>query len=86
VGGRNLANKTVTGGTGWGAEFAKLCNKPLFVFDQDRATWSHWAGSAWKTVDRPVIRSTTFAGTGTRYINDKGKGAIEQLFADSFPA
>ena len=26
---------TVRGGTGWGAEFAKLCNKPLFVFDQD---------------------------------------------------
>ena len=25
---------TVRGGTGWGAEFAKLCNKPLFVFDQ----------------------------------------------------
>ena len=27
---------TVRGGTGWGAEFAKLCNKPLYVFDQDR--------------------------------------------------
>ena len=27
---------TVKGGTGWGAEFAKLCNKPLFVFDQDK--------------------------------------------------
>ena len=27
---------TVKGGTGWGAEFAKLCNKPLFWFDQDR--------------------------------------------------
>ena len=27
---------TVRGGTGWGAEFAKLCNKPLFVFDQEK--------------------------------------------------
>ena len=27
---------TVKGGTGWGAEFAKLCNKPLFVFDQEQ--------------------------------------------------
>jgi hypothetical protein len=29
-----LDDKTVRGGTGWGAEFAKLCNKPLHVFDQ----------------------------------------------------
>src|SRR5262245_46064197 len=26
-----LADGTVRGGTGWGAEFAKLCNKPLRV-------------------------------------------------------
>ena len=31
-----LADNTVRGGTGWGAEFAKLCNKPLHVFDQDK--------------------------------------------------
>ena len=30
---------TVRGGTGWGAEFAKLCNKPLSVFDQARDSW-----------------------------------------------
>ena len=30
---------TVRGGTGWGAEFAKLCNKPLFVFDQAKGRW-----------------------------------------------
>src|SRR4029453_19527980 len=34
--GKILPDGTVKGGTGWGAEFAKLCNKPLFVFDQDR--------------------------------------------------
>ena len=28
-----LEDGTVRGGTGWGAEFSKLCNKPLFVFD-----------------------------------------------------
>jgi hypothetical protein len=75
---------TVMGGTGWGAEFAKLCNKPLFVFDQDRGSWSHWTGSAWQTVKDPVIGNTRFAGTGTRYLNDKGKAAIDQLFAASF--
>ena len=26
-----LEDDTVRGGTGWGAEFAKLCNKPLYV-------------------------------------------------------
>ena len=31
-----LPDHTVKGGTGWGAEFAKLCNKPLYVFDQER--------------------------------------------------
>jgi hypothetical protein len=34
--GEILPDKTVKGGTGWGAEFAKICNKPLFVFDQKR--------------------------------------------------
>ncbi|MDP6737277.1 MAG: hypothetical protein QF732_12405, partial [Nitrospinaceae bacterium] len=32
--GKILDDDTVKGGTGWGAEFAKLCNKPLHVFDQ----------------------------------------------------
>jgi hypothetical protein len=32
--GKILDDGTVKGGTGWGAEFAKLCNKPLYVFDQ----------------------------------------------------
>ena len=39
-------DQTVTGGTGWGAEFAKLCNKPLFVFDQKRGGWFKWSGLA----------------------------------------
>ena len=33
---------TVRGGTGWGAEFAKLCNKPLCVFDQEKDGWFCW--------------------------------------------
>ena len=37
---------TVKGGTGWGAEFAKLCNKPLFVFDQEKSGWFRWTGEA----------------------------------------
>ena len=46
--GRILDDGTVKGGTGWGAEFAKLCNKPLFVFDQVRGHWSRWTGDEWE--------------------------------------
>ena len=83
--GKILDDDTVMGGTGWGAEFAKLCNKPLFVFDQDRDAWSHWTEAAWQPAPAPVIRHPHFAGTGTRHLRDNGKAAIERLFANSFP-
>src|SRR6266576_6648075 len=53
-----LDDGTVRGGTGWGAEFAKLCNKPLFVFDQAKNSWFNWAGTEWNALSRsqgPVI-------------------------------
>src|SRR6266540_6035915 len=39
-----LPDNTVRGGTGWGAEFAKLCNKALHVFDQEKNSWFSWSG------------------------------------------
>jgi hypothetical protein len=75
---------TVMGGTGWGAEFAKICNKLLYVFDQDGGAWSHWTGTAWEKVAAPRIQHPHFAGTGTRFLSDGGKAAIGKLFADSF--
>ncbi len=51
-----LDDDTVMGGTGWGAEFGKLCNKPVFVFDQQRDEWLGWSGTAWqpaRTDDHP---------------------------------
>jgi len=81
-----LGDNTVRGGTGWGAEFAKLCNKPLHVFDQDKNAWFKWSGSAWNTLtaDGPVIGHSHFTGTGTRRLQDNGKRAIAQLFQRSF--
>jgi hypothetical protein len=79
----------VRGGTGWGAEFAKLCNKPLHVFDQDVDAWFTWSGSDWQKragADGPVITHAHFTGTGTRTIRDNGKRAIEALFTRSFGA
>jgi ribosomal protein L20A (L18A) len=79
-------DQTVRGGTGWGAEFAKLCNKPLFVFDQEEGGWFEWTGSDWKSLGQttPTITHPHFTGTGTRQVHDNGKRAIEDLFTGSF--
>lgn len=84
-----LDDGTVRGGTGWGAEFAKLCNKPLHVFDQEKDVWFTWTGSDWKSrgkSDGPVITHPHFTGTGTRRIRDTGREAVEALFTRSFGA
>ncbi len=78
-----LEDDTVKGGTGWGAEFAKLCNKTLYVFDQERDAWHRWNGSAWEKHE-PLISHTHICGTGTRYLQANGQAAIESLFARSF--
>lgn len=82
--GKILEDHTVKGGTGWGAEFAKLCNKPLFVFDQEREAWFRWTGEAWAEKHEPVISHPRFAGTGTRFLRPAGQQAIEALFQRSF--
>ncbi|MDK2957631.1 MAG: hypothetical protein PWQ57_3129 [Desulfovibrionales bacterium] len=77
---------TVKGGTGWGAEFSKICNKPLFVFDQEKNQWFRWdhEKSAWGPQEAPVISQKHFSGTGTRFLSDNGRKAIEDLFVRSF--
>jgi hypothetical protein len=85
--GEILDDKTVKGGTGWGAEFSKICNKPLHVFDQKRNKWFIWNKLEWverKKGDEPVISHVHFTGTGTRFIEENGKKAIKELFARSF--
>ena len=82
-----LPDGTVRGGTGWGAEFGKLCNKPLFVFDQEKDSWFQWTGEAWEARTgsaAPVITHPHFTGTGTRTLVANGRAAIEQLFERSF--
>ena len=75
---------TVRGGTGWGAELARLWKKPLFVFDQEKKAWFQWNGQAWEKANQPVIGSENFAGTGTQDLNDDGRAAIRELFLRSF--
>ncbi len=80
-----LPDDTVRGGTGWGAEFAKLCNKPLYVFDQDRDGWFKWTGETWEALgEGPTITHPHFTGTGTRSLTANGRAAIDDLFTRSF--
>jgi KaiC/GvpD/RAD55 family RecA-like ATPase len=75
---------TVRGGTGWGAELARLWKKPLFVFDQQRRAWFRWAGTAWEMARPPTINSENFAGIGTQNLTAEGREAILDLFRRSF--
>lgn len=78
-------DNTVKGGTGWGAEFAKICNKPLIVFDQVRNGWFIWdKESCWASIENPVIECPHFAATGTRFLEDNGRDVIQDLFKRSF--
>ncbi len=82
-----LDDKTVRGGTGWSAEFAKLCNKKLHVFDQERKGWFWWTGEDWHPADSkdgPLIMHPHFTGTGTRQLQEPARKAIEDLFTRSF--
>jgi hypothetical protein len=74
---------TVKGGTGWGVELAKLFNRPLSVYDQERKGWFSWENSHW-VESTPLIRSNTFAGTGTRNLSEDGRQALRDLFTRSF--
>ena len=75
---------SVKGGTGWAVQLAKIFNRPLHVFDQPSEKWFTWK-NGWQE-DTPRIRYDTFVGSGTRYLSDAGRLAIEQLFTDSFTA
>jgi hypothetical protein len=74
---------TVKGGTGWGVELAKLFNRPVHVYDQDKKEWFAWKDHHW-VADIPVITDNSFACTGTRNLDAAGTRAIHDLFERSF--
>ena len=79
-----LPDNTAKGGTGWGAEFAKICNKPLWIFDQEKNGWFKWDTEQWVADASPVISAKHFTATGTRFLEANAKSAIDALFARSF--
>jgi hypothetical protein len=74
---------TVTGGTGWSVELARMWNKRLWVFDQEKDGWYRWNVDDW-VAGTPVIDAPTFCGTGTRYLSANGRAAILALHERSF--
>ena len=78
-------DNTVKGGTGWAVELARLFNRPVSVYDQDRKGWFTWTGGEWQK-DSPVISHKTFCGTGTRNLSGDAVAAIADLYARSFGA
>ena len=81
--GQILPDDTVKGGTGWGAEYAKLCNKDLYVFDQVKDGWFFWDKEKWVEAAEPAITRKEFTGTGTRFLEENGRNAIAKLFERS---
>lgn len=81
--GRIQDDGTVVGGTGWSVELARMWNKDLWVYDQEKRAWFRWDGAGW-TADTPLITAVHFTGTGTRYLTDHGRAAIFDLFERSF--
>lgn len=77
------ADGTVTGGTGWSVELARMWHKDLWVYDQVQTSWFHWHKDRW-VAGVPVIESPHFCGTGTRQLNEHGERAVHALFDRSF--
>jgi hypothetical protein len=66
-----------------GAEFAKLCNKPLHVFDQEKSSWFTWSGEDWEkrtSANDPIIGHAHVTGTGTWTMQANGTRATDELF------
>jgi AAA domain len=83
--GRIQEDGTVVGGTGWSVELARMWSRDLWVFDQEKLGWYRWEDGSW-VLGTPRITTTHICGTGTRYLEESGRRAIEELFARTFPA
>lgn len=83
--GKIMEDNTVKGGTGWAVELAKLFNRHLGVFDQDKNKWFVWQNGSWQE-GQPKIESETIACSGTRNLTEAGQQAIQKLFSDTFGA
>lgn len=80
---RKLLKFAVQGGTGYAVEMAIQAGKPVYVFDQVRNQWYKNINGEWSKSEVPTL-TKNFAGIGTREINEAGKQAIRDVYANTF--
>jgi len=68
----------VDGGTGWAVQMGIDKKMPVYVFDQEVKLWAVWDGSKFKKLSGLPPKFKSFAGIGTRKLNDDGRKAIEE--------
>lgn len=71
----------VSGGTAWAVQMMidMKPDLPIWVFDQKISQWYVWKG-AWVSCLRPPVPSGTYAGIGSREINESGIEAIRSVY------
>jgi hypothetical protein len=82
----NSKYQSVDGGTGYAVQMAICNNKPVYVFDQDKIQWFRWSYTSMSFIKckTPKIHTQSFAGVGTRKINQHGINAINDLINNTF--
>jgi ribA/ribD-fused uncharacterized protein len=68
----------VDGGTGWAVQMGIDKGIPVYVFDQKVKLWAVWDGSKFKKLSGLPPKFKSFAGVGSRELNDDGRKAIEE--------
>jgi hypothetical protein len=88
----NLDMANVSGGTGWAIAYAaeKIDGRerPIYVFNQSDNKWYQYdyIDEIFKEYSGIPKLTKNFAGIGTRKINEAGKKAIDNLYANTFGA
>lgn len=76
--------KQVKGGTGYAVQMGINEGRKVFVYDQDKKQWFKWDYDTKDFVPTtdPIL-TKTYAGIGTRQINEDGRRAIAKLYDDT---
>ena len=82
----NTNKKIVSGGTGYAVQMAINLDKTVFVFNQADNTWWMYDNTRGEfgVYGATPILTKNFAGIGTREINEAGKQAIRDVYANTF--
>jgi hypothetical protein len=74
--------KFILGGTGWCCMMGIDNNKPVYVFDSNFNSWFEFSYINYKfqKIDYIPELTETFAGVGSREIDDHGINAIKEIF------